>query len=210
MLNARRVLVLAPHTDDGELGCGGSIAKLIQQGSKVFYAAFSTADESVPSHFPKNQLEIEVRAATKILGILPEDLLVFKYQVRKLNYARQEILEELIRLRPIIKPDLVFLPASNDIHQDHRTIYEEGLRAFKHCSLLGYELIWNNLSFLANTFISLDENHIQLKINALAAYKTQEGRPYMSASFLRSLAEIRGVQCGKTLAEAFENIRTIL
>ncbi len=210
MLKAERVLVLAPHTDDGELGCGATIAKLLEQGSKVFYAAFSTADESVPAHFPKDQLEKEVREATQILGIPSENLLVFNYQVRKLNYVRQEILEELIRLRPIINPDLVFMPASNDIHQDHRTVYEEGLRAFKHCSLLGYELLWNNLTFLANSFVGLEERHIQLKINALAAYKTQEGRPYMSPAFIRSLAIVRGVQSGKPLAEAFESIRIML
>ncbi len=210
MLVAKRILVLAPHTDDGELGCGGTIAKFIEAGSEVYYAAFSTADESVPAHFPKNQLEVEVREATSILGIKPENLLVFHYQVRKLNYVRQEILEELIRLRPIIQPDLVLLPSSNDIHQDHRTIYEEGLRAFKFCSLLGYELIWNNLGFSANVFVSLEERHIQLKIKALAAYRTQVGRPYMSPEFIKSLAVVRGVQSGRPLAEAFEGIRTML
>jgi hypothetical protein len=49
-----------------------------------------------------------------------------------------------------------------------------------------------------------------LKINALAAYKTQEGRPYMSPAFIRSLAIVRGVQLGKPLAEAFESIRIML
>ncbi len=210
MLKANRILVLAPHTDDGELGCGGTIVKLLEQGSEVFYAAFSTADESVPAHFPQNQLEQEVREATQLLGIPPANLLVFKYQVRKLNYVRQEILEKLIQLRPVINPDLVFLPSSNDIHQDHRTIYEEGLRAFKHCNLMGYELIWNNLSFLANTFIELEERHIQLKIKALSAYKTQTGKAYMSPEFIRSMAVVRGVQSGKPLAEAFEGIRTML
>jgi LmbE family N-acetylglucosaminyl deacetylase len=210
MLVAKRILVLAPHTDDGELGCGGTIAKFIETGSEVYYAAFSTADESVPAHFPKNQLELEVREATNILGIKPENLLVFHYQVRKLNYVRQEILEELIRLRPIIQPDLVLLPSSNDIHQDHRTIYEEGLRAFKFCCLMGYELIWNNLNFSANVFVSLEERHIQLKIKALAAYQTQAGRPYMSPDFIKSLAVVRGVQSGRPLAEAFEGIRALL
>lgn len=210
MLKAEKILVLAPHTDDGELGCGATIAKLIEQGASVYYAAFSTADESVPANFPKNQLELEVREATRVLGIPPENLLIFNYQVRKLNYVRQEILEELIRLRPIIQPDMVFLPSSNDIHQDHRTIYEEGLRAFKHCSLLGYELIWNNLSFQVNTFIGIEERHLQSKLDALAEYKTQEGKPYMSKDFIRSMAVIRGVQSGKPLAEAFENIRTII
>ena len=49
MMNSmRRVLVLAPHTDDAELGCGGTIARLLRDGVDVFVAAFSTAEESLP------------------------------------------------------------------------------------------------------------------------------------------------------------------
>ena len=58
------VLVLAPHTDDGEFGCGGTMARLIESGVKVTYAAFSTAAKSVPEGFPKDVLKHEVRAAT--------------------------------------------------------------------------------------------------------------------------------------------------
>ena len=63
------VLVLAPHTDDGEFGCGGTMARLIENGVKVTYAAFSTAAKSVPDGFPKDVLKHEVRAATGVLGI---------------------------------------------------------------------------------------------------------------------------------------------
>ena len=180
MLHKKRIVVLAPHTDDGELGCGGTIAKAIAEEAEVFYVAFSTAEASVPEGFARNQLEIEVREATGTLGIPTANLFVYKYQVRKLNYVRQEILEELIRLRSIIRPDLVFLPSSSDIHQDHSTIFNEGVRAFKHSSLFGYELLWNNLSFSSDCFITLDETHLERKITALSAYKTQDGKHYMS------------------------------
>jgi LmbE family N-acetylglucosaminyl deacetylase len=56
---------LAPHTDDGELGAGGFISKLVDEGAEVFYMAFSTAEESVPEGFPKDILKTEVKAATK-------------------------------------------------------------------------------------------------------------------------------------------------
>jgi LmbE family N-acetylglucosaminyl deacetylase len=210
MLNGKRILVLAPHTDDGELGCGGTIARCIGLGCEVYYAAFSTADESVPKHFPKDQLELEVKEATRILGIPPKNLLIFKYQVRKLNYVRQEILEELIRLRSIVNPNIVFLPSSKDVHQDHLTIHQEGIRAFKQCSIFGYELIWNNLSFITSCFINISEAHLQKKIAALKAYRTQEGKDYMKAEFIRSLAVVRGTQVGSELAEAFEVIRLML
>lgn len=209
MLENKHVLVLAPHTDDGELGCGGTIAKLLDLGSTVFYAAFSTAEASVPPGFPRNQLEIEVRAATQKLGIPEEQLFVYKYQVRKLNYVRQEILEELIKLRPFVKPDIVFLPSSKDIHQDHSTIHKEGIRAFKYSTILGYELIWNNLSFSTDCFIEIEQSHLDRKLNALQEYKTQEGKPYMNMDFIRSLAVVRGTQIGVDYAEAFEVVRVI-
>ena len=149
------VLVLAPHTDDGELGAGGFIAKLIEQGAKVTYVAFSTAEESVPDHLPKDVLKTEVKAATGKLGIPPENLVIFNYQVRKLNYVRQEILEELIAIRKGSQFDLVLMPSLKDIHQDHTTIAQEGMRAFKNTTILGYELIWNNLSFDTTCFCLL-------------------------------------------------------
>ena len=97
--NINNILVLAPHTDDGELGMGGTIHKLIQAGKHVTYAAFSTAEQSVPEGFPKDILKTEVRNATNRLGIKPENLMIFNYEVRKLNYVRQEILEKLIYIR---------------------------------------------------------------------------------------------------------------
>jgi N-acetylglucosamine malate deacetylase 1 len=209
MLESKKILVLAPHTDDGELGCGGLIAKAVRQGATVFYAAFSTADESVPLSFPPNQLEIEVKNATEVIGIKPENLFVYKHTVRKLNYVRQEILEEMIKLRDLIHPDIVVLPSRNDIHQDHSTVTAEGIRAFKNCSILGYELIWNNLSFATDYFCVLSEEDIKKKTNALAAYKTQEGKSYMSSDFIRSMAVVRGTQINTPYAEAFEVIRWI-
>jgi LmbE family N-acetylglucosaminyl deacetylase len=68
-MNYKRILVLAPHTDDGELGCGGTISKLAKQGKEVFYAAFSLCEESLPKGLPSNTLEIEMKNATQRLGI---------------------------------------------------------------------------------------------------------------------------------------------
>ena len=210
MLAGKRILILAPHTDDGELGCGATISKCTRLDCEIFYAAFSTADESIPPEFPKDQLKIEVKEATNRLGIPPQNLIIFNYQVRKLNYVRQEILEELIRLRPIINPDIVFLPGTNDIHQDHSTVSKEGIRAFKQCSIFGYELIWNNLSFSTDCFIEISESDLNKKINALSAYQTQKGKDYMNPDFIRSLAVVRGTQAGFRFAEAFEVIRLLL
>lgn len=210
MKQFKKVLVLAPHTDDGELGAGGFISQLLEQDAQVYYAAFSTAEESVPSGFPKDILKIEVAAATARLGICAENLFIYNYQVRKLNYFRQEILEDLVKLRMEINPDLVLLPSLKDIHQDHMTVAQEGLRAFKNTSIFGYELIWNNLSFDTTCFMKLDKKHIEKKISALSCYESQGKRDYMSSDFILSLARTRGVQIGTSYAEAFEVVRLIM
>lgn len=208
--NIKKILVLAPHTDDGEFGCGGTIHKFVNMGKEVFYAAFSTAEESVPAHMPRDILTTEVTAATKVLGIKPDHLLLYKYRVRRFATERQEILEDLVKLNKDIKPDLVFMPSLNDLHQDHTTIANEGLRAFKKTSILGYELPWNNLTFTTQSFISLSEENLEAKLKALDCYNSQKGRDYTSDEYIRSLAITRGIQIGIKYAETFEVIRWII
>ena len=208
--NLKNVLVLAPHTDDGELGAGGTISKLVRQGANVDYVAFSTAQESVPKHLPEDILSKEVRLATGALGLTEENLIILDYKVRKLNYARQDILEDLIRLRNKKKYELVLIPSTKDIHQDHSTVSQEAIRAFKSTTILGYELIWNNLTFDSTCFFTLNKKNVDLKIRALQSYGSQEGRAYMSKEFIYSLAKVRGVQIGADYAECFEVIRWII
>jgi N-acetylglucosamine malate deacetylase 1 len=205
-----KILILAPHTDDGEFGCGASIAKFIEEGKDVYYAAFSLAEESVPSPFPKNILEKEVKAATKKLGIKQENLLLYEYRVRHFAYHRQEILEDLVKLNNEIKPDLVFMPCLHDLHQDHSTIAMEGLRAFKKTTILGYEIPWNNMNFATQCFITFEEKHFNKKLNALDCYNSQKSKSYAADEFIRSLAKTRGTQIGQQYAEVFEVIRWII
>ena len=204
-----RVLVLAPHTDDGELGCGGTISRMVEEGREVYYAAFSTAAESVPPPFPPNILEKEVREGTKVLGIPAANLLVYKYRVRHLPHMRQEILEELVRMKREIDPATVFLPSAQDLHQDHQTIHIEGLRAFKMVTVLGYELPWNNLSFDYRHFCVLTREHVQTKVAALRCYQSQQHRPYTQEDFIWSWARTRGGQIMVEYAEAFDVLRWV-
>jgi LmbE family N-acetylglucosaminyl deacetylase len=208
-MNSKKILVLAPHTDDGEFGCGGTINKLISEGNEVYLATFSACQQSVLPQFPSDILITEVKAATLKLGIKPENLILFDYDVRTFNYRRQDILDDLIKLRTKLKPDMVFIPSLNDIHQDHKTIAEEGLRAFKFSTILCYEMPWNNITFTTTSFFILSEANVQAKVNALSEYKSQAHRPYANERFIRSLANTRGVQIDQEYAEAFEVLRWI-
>lgn len=204
MFNPKKILVLAPHTDDGELGCGGSIARFCDEGKEVYYAAFCLCSKSLPEHLPANTLELECKKATAVLGIPASNLILFNYEVRELPAARQKVLEELLQLNKTLAPDMVLLPAASDIHQDHQVIHQEGMRAFKNTALAGYELPWNNYSFHTNFFMRLSQNDLDKKTESLKAYQSQQHRNYMQEDFIRSLAKVRGVQCNSEYAEAFE------
>jgi LmbE family N-acetylglucosaminyl deacetylase len=209
-LNKDRILILAPHTDDGEFGCGGSIAKLSGKGAEIHYVAFSSCRASVPEGLPNDILVREVKAATEILGISPQNLHILDFPVRRFNHYRQEILEELVKHQSQLKPDIVFMPSQNDLHQDHHVVAMEGIRAFKQTTIFAYEIPWNNINFSTQAFIKLDEMHMKTKLEALKKYESQMARPYANEEFIRGLAKARGVSSGGEYAEAFEVVRLIL
>lgn len=206
----KNILVLAPHTDDGEIGAGGLINKLIENGATVTYLAFSAAEESVPDGFSRDALRHEVIEATSKLGIPRSGVKVLNYSVRKFEYQRQDILEDLIEVRRSNNFDLVLTPNSADFHQDHKVIHDESIRAFKGTNIWGYELLWNNLVSKHDIFVELSSKQLDKKISSLKEYKTQLGRSYVDEDFVRSLAKVRGTQVGLEYAECFESIRLIM
>ncbi len=206
----RRALVLAPHTDDGEFGCGGTIARLVEAGAEVHYAAFSTASRSLPAGFPADTLAHEVRAATGALGIPESNLTIHDFEVRTFPAARQEILEILVSTNADLKPDLVLMPSLGDIHQDHETIAREGTRAFKRTTLLGYEIPWNCFNFQQQAYVSLEPRHLDAKVSALQCYESQQHRNYANEEYIRNIARTHGIESGRELAEVFEVYRWVM
>jgi N-acetylglucosamine malate deacetylase 1 len=206
----KRILVLAPHTDDGEFGCGGTIAKFVKQGARVMYVAFSAAEQSVPDGMPRDILRTEVKKATQTLGLSSDDCVVLNFEVRRFPEQRQQILDAMIKINREFSPEAVFLPSVNDTHQDHNVVAQEGFRAYKRTTMLGYEVPWNNLEFRTSCFVELDEEALQAKIRALDCYDSQKHRNYANEEFVRSLAVMRGVQIGKRYAEAFDVFRWVM
>ena len=206
MLNkAKRILVISPHCDDGELACGGTIARLIEEGAELFHATFSLA-EKVGNENTKRKPEF-IRAAAA-LGIPKKNLIFYEYPVRYFSQHASKIRDEMFLLNQKLKPDIVFLPPLNDIHQDHQVITQEAIRIFKYGSILSYETSWNNYKFFPNFFVTLNSNQLGTKIKALKEYKSQAGKTFMKAEFVKGLARFRGLQAGENFAEAFEVIKT--
>lgn len=206
----KTVLVLAPHTDDGEFGCGGAIARWVEEGCRVVYVAFSTCEESVPQGFPRDILAQELLAAMDSFGIPKEDVIICHFPVRHFTEHRQEILDQMISVGRTVDPDIVLMPSLKDVHQDHHVIAEEAMRAFKRKTLLGYEEAWNDFSFQSQLYVRLEESHVRRKLAAIACYQTQAGRPYSQEDFLRGLLRVHGTQAGCQYAEAFEVMRWMM
>jgi LmbE family N-acetylglucosaminyl deacetylase len=202
-------LVLAPHTDDGEFGCGGTLARLVERGVDVRQIAFSIASRSLPPGFPPDTLVHESRAASDALGLGPDALTVHDFEVRTFPERRQEILELLIEVQRDFRPELVLLPTLGDIHQDHHTIAAEGLRAFKRTTVLGYEIPWNQFRFHKQAYVSLEERHLDAKARALDCYASQAHRNYANEEYIRNLARTHGIEIGRAYAECFEVVRWV-
>lgn len=193
----KRILILSPHTDDAELGCGGTIRKFIEAGKEVRILTFSCGTSNAK----------EFHASVDGLG---SESKLWSFETRYFPRDRQEILQKMIDERKEFYPDTVFLPASDDVHQDHQVIYQEGVRAFKHVTVYAYELPWNSTHFRNQCYSGITPDHLQAKINALKHYESQSAREYMNEEFIRSLAVMRGVQAGVKLAECFEVVRQVI
>ncbi len=206
----KKALVLAPHTDDGEFGCGGTIHRLLREGCEVMYVALSDCKESVPSGFPRDILGNEMRKATSVLGIASTHVRLLDYKVRYFMSDRQSILEDLIKIKKEYTPDVVFTPCRDDIHQDHSSVTSEAIRAYKDTTIMGYELPWNNLTLPSGALVKLEAQDVEAKISAIAEYKSQLGRAYSAPEFIRAMALTRGTRIRTPYAEAFEVIRFII
>jgi LmbE family N-acetylglucosaminyl deacetylase len=108
-----------------------------------------------------------------------------------------------------VQPEVILVPSAADLHQDHNVVYQESVRAFRHLTMLGYELPWNHITFSTQAFVVLTEDHIKRKWAALTKYESQVevARPYFRYEAIESMARVRGLQVKTDFAEAYELIR---
>jgi LmbE family N-acetylglucosaminyl deacetylase len=209
MMPPKCVLVLAPHTDDAELGCGGTMARWIDEGSSMYTAVFSTADKSLPPDSKPYRMKDECHLALDEIGVPEDNRFIYDYPVRELGYHRQEVLEQMIELAENISPDVVLVPSGSDLHQDHGIVFQESLRAFRTLTMMGYELPWNHITFSTQAFVVLNASHLHRKWVALTKYESQIeiARPYFRYEAIEAIARVRGLQVKSEYAEAYELIR---
>ena len=206
------VLVVSAHTDDMELGAGGTIRQLIESGVHVTSLVFSDCRKSVDtSKFPEDILATECKAAAKHLGLT--DLIIHQFPVREFPTHRQEILENVYSLRKKHTFDLVFTHWAGDLHQDHRVVADETNRAFMKTdtTVLAYEVPGNCPGFTPQVFVPISEEEVNKKVEMLQSYQSQVvKRGYFEINAIKSLMGYQGNHIGTPYAEAFVQHRGIV
>lgn len=197
------ILAIAPHVDDVELGAGATIHRW-GKNNRVYYIALS-----LPPLVDREVFLSEFQGSIRVLGLDPEKVIMRDFDPRNLFDSRSEILQQFYDLNKELKPDIVLVPNSKDIHQSHEVVHAEARRAFKYTTILGYELPWNSMEFSMDAYITVSPENVAAKVAAVNCYITQKHRLFFANDIVGDLARVRGKQIGREHAECFELVRLI-
>lgn len=200
----KTVLFIGAHPDDIELGCGALIADIHIQ-TRVICATLSDNQKNPLL----GNLVSEHYASMNILGVKPEDILLYEFTTRLLKDARQEILEVMLDLKKRFHPEIVFVHTAKDIHQDHQTVTEEALRAFRGTTLLGFDVLRSSYGFFPDFLVEVSESAVKAKIKALKAYKTYANKYYFDENITHATAIRHGALAERPYAEGFDILRIV-
>jgi N-acetylglucosamine malate deacetylase 1 len=200
----KRVLFLGAHPDDIELGCGA----LIHHIARISDVMCVTLSDNQQNPSLKNVVT-EAKKSMSVLGV-PTDRMVFgPFTTRVFPQARQQILEYFLKLRQDFAPDIIFVHSRQDVHQDHLTMTDEALRAFRGISVLGFDVVRSSHGFFPHFLVEVNEQDVQAKVDALAQYDTYRDKYYFSSELTRSILVRHGALAEKQFAEGFDILRIV-
>ena len=200
----KRVLFLGAHPDDIEIGCGALIHNIV---NKTEILCVTLSDNQKNPDLKK--VRDEHLRSMKVLGVPEEKVIFGPFITRVFPDSRQEILEYFLKLRKDFKPDLIFTHSKQDVHQDHNTMTEEALRAFRGITVLGFDVVRSSYGFFPHFLIEVTEDDANKKIEALAQYETYQDRYYFNAELTRSIMVRHGALAERSFAEGFDILRIV-
>ncbi|HRQ22195.1 MAG TPA: PIG-L family deacetylase [Anaerolineales bacterium] len=202
--SGKRVLFLGAHPDDIELGCGA----LIHNIAKKTEILCVTLSDNQRNPDLKNVKDEQIESM-KILGVPQEKVLFGPFTTRVFPDARQDILEYFLKLRRDFKPDLIFVHSKQDVHQDHNTMTDEALRAFRGITVLGFDVVRSSYGFFPHFLVEVTEEDVDKKIEALSQYETYKDRYYFNSELSRSIMVRHGALAEIPFAEGFDILRIV-
>ena len=200
----KRVLFLGAHPDDIELGCGALLHHIVKRTDVLCV----TLSDNQKNPDLKN-VKDEHYASMAVLGV-PKDKVVFgQFTTRVFPDSRQEILEYFLELRKDFQPDLIFVHSKQDVHQDHNTMTDEALRAFRGITVLGFDVVRSSYGFFPHFLVEVTEEDMNKKIEALSQYETYRDRYYFNSELTRSIMVRHGALAESRFAEGFDILRIV-
>ncbi len=200
----QRVLFLGAHPDDIELGCGALIYHIAPMSDVLCV----TLSDNQKNPLLKNVVEEHYKAMAA-LGISKDKVVLGQFTTRIFQDARQDILEYFLKLRNDFKPDIIFVHSQQDVHQDHNTMTDESLRAFRGITLLGFDVVRSSYGFFPHFLVEVSEEDVNAKIEALSQYETYRDKYYFNSELTRSIMVRHGALAEVPFAEGFDILRIV-
>jgi LmbE family N-acetylglucosaminyl deacetylase len=196
-----KILCLGAHPDDIEIGCGGTVLRIIEEVPRAqFYWIVFSGD--------KKRCKEAYRSSDCFLKEVPlKNVDVQEFRESYFPFIGAQIKDNFEKLKTVFSPDMIFTHYSNDAHQDHRIISELTWNTFRNHFILEYEIpkFEGDLGN-PNVFVHLNESCVDRKINYLfEAFQTQKEKLWFDEDTFRSILRIRGVESNSKsrYAEAF-------
>ncbi len=196
-----KVLFLGAHSDDIEIGCGGTILRLIHDypDIQVTWVVFSALGE--------RGREARNSAEEFLKEVRDKQVLVHEFQDGYFPYRGAEIKDIFEQLKRTTTPDLIFTHTRQDLHQDHRLLCELTWNTWRDHMILEYEIPkYDGDLGSPNFFVHLDQDLCARKTDALVRFfQTQGNKHWFTPETFQAMLRIRGVECKSTggYAEAF-------
>jgi LmbE family N-acetylglucosaminyl deacetylase len=202
---ARRILCLGAHSDDIEIGCGGTLLTLSQRHTdlEILWVVFSGEGARTREARQSAQRFLKSFAVRKIV-VKSFDGSFFPYQ----GVAIKKYFEQL----KSFEPDLVFTHYRNDRHQDHRVLSDLAWNTFRNHAILEYEIPkYDGDLGIPNVFVPLDPEVVKTKTELVCkAFQTQRNKHWFSEDTFLSLMRLRGIECASQYAEAFHGRKLVV
>jgi LmbE family N-acetylglucosaminyl deacetylase len=203
-----KALFLGAHSDDIEIGCGGTVLKLLENYDNLFpYWVVLSAS-------PERRIEAEASAQTILKRAPKREIIIKDFKESFFPYIGAQIKEFFETLKRIVHPDIVFTHYRNDLHQDHRLISELTWNTFRDHLVLEYEIVkYDGDIGKPNVFFHLSEGICTQKItHILNHFKSQRSHRWFTEDTFRAILRLRGVESNapEKYAEAFYGRKIVI
>lgn len=203
----RKILCIGAHSDDIEIGCGGTILQLIESSPKIeiHWVVFCSN--------PTRALEANRSAKTFLRGARKQTVVVKSFRDGFLPYIGAPVKETFEEIKQTFAPDLIFTHCRHDLHQDHRMLCELTWNTFRNHMILEYEIPKYDADLRSpNVFVPLSDSIRRKKVRALMRhFGTQRGKQWFSEDLFLGLMRLRGIESASPTryAEAFHGRKIV-